>query len=255
MASRIKSSRLSSENTNTFLRTMYAPSMMDSLPAVSADEENFSAVQLSMIAVALQKMGASKSTPTAIRHGPMELGGLNIIDLRTELGISTIKFMRTAIYTGSEAGRLLIISLKYTQLEAGVSLQLLENPGKNIPYITPTWITSIRQFIYQHNITINITDTLQIRYSGKQDQCIMDCEALERYTPGQQRDINLVRLYIQALTLSDLSTPDGLTIHEHFLQGQRSASQKLRVYWPRQSSPTKSQRRLWRNFITSNFIR
>jgi hypothetical protein len=38
----------------------------------------------------------------------------------------------------------------------------------------------------------------------------------KRYTPGQQRDINLVRLFIQALTLSDPPTPDSYAIREKF---------------------------------------
>ena len=117
MSNRIRSSQLSSENVQTFLRTMYAPSMLYTLPAMATDEENLASVQTSMITTALQKMGASKTTPIEIRHGPIEMGGLNIIDLRTELGISNLKFLRNAIYTGSEAGKLLIISLKYSQLE------------------------------------------------------------------------------------------------------------------------------------------
>ena len=157
MAHRLKSSPLSSENVMTFLRTMYTPAMMYALPAIATNEENLAPVQTSMLATALQKLGASKTTPIAIRHGPLELGGLNLIDLRTELGICNLKFLRQAIYTGSEAGQLLIISLKYTQLEAGVSFNLLTQPGTNIPYLTPTWITSVRQFLYQHNITVNIT--------------------------------------------------------------------------------------------------
>ncbi len=59
----------------TFLRTKYV------LPALATDEENLACVQMSMITTALQKMGASKTTLTAIGHGPLELGGLNIIDL------------------------------------------------------------------------------------------------------------------------------------------------------------------------------
>jgi hypothetical protein len=139
MSNRIKSSSISSDNVSTFLRTMYAPSMLYALPAMATDEENLAAVQTSMITTVLQKMGASKTTPIEIRHGPLELGGLNIIDLRTELGICNLKFLRNAIYTGSEAGKLLIMSLKYTQLEAGIPFAILEKPHINIPYITPTW--------------------------------------------------------------------------------------------------------------------
>jgi hypothetical protein len=64
---------------------MYAPAMLYALAALAVDEEHLAPVQTSMITTALQKMGASKTTPTEIRHGPLEMGGLNIIDLRTEL--------------------------------------------------------------------------------------------------------------------------------------------------------------------------
>jgi hypothetical protein len=89
----------------------------------------------------------------------LELGGLNIIDLCTKLGICNLKFLRNAIYTGSRAGKLLLMSLKYTQLEAGVPFAILEKPHINIPYITPMcWATSVRQFLYQHKLSVNISD-------------------------------------------------------------------------------------------------
>ena len=83
----------------------------------------------------------------------------------------------------------------------------------------------------------------------------MDSDALTRYSPAQQRDINLVRLHIQVVTLSDLSHSDGIHIREHFLHGLRSEGQKIRTHWPRQAAPTVSQRRLWKKFISSNYLR
>jgi hypothetical protein len=66
--------------------------MMYSLPAVSCPEEDFHSVQTELLQVTLQKLGASSKTPTEIRHGPYELGGLNLMDLRTERnGDSTYK--------------------------------------------------------------------------------------------------------------------------------------------------------------------
>jgi hypothetical protein len=70
----------------------------------------------------------------------------------------------------------------------------------------------MRQFMYQHNVTATITDTLTIVYSGVHDRCIMDTPTIRHYSPQQQRDINLVRIHLQAITLSDLSSPDGKTI-------------------------------------------
>ena len=44
-------------------------------------------------------------------------GGLALLDLRTELGISTIKYMRDAIYKESETRKLMIMNAKYSQIE------------------------------------------------------------------------------------------------------------------------------------------
>jgi hypothetical protein len=39
---------------------------------------------------------------------------------------------------------------KYHQIEAGISEPLLERPDIHLPYITPTWLTSLRQFLFNH---------------------------------------------------------------------------------------------------------
>ena len=60
------------------------------LPAIATNEEKFEAVQYKVLASLLRKMGAARhSTPVPIRHGPVKLlGGLNLLDIHTELGIS-----------------------------------------------------------------------------------------------------------------------------------------------------------------------
>jgi hypothetical protein len=83
----------------------------------------------------------------------------------------------------------------------------------------------------------------------------MDTKSIQQYKPQQQRDINLARLHLQALTLSDLSQADGNTIRKSALQGYREDHQRLRSNWPRQDNLTSSQRKLWTQYITSNFLR
>ena len=186
-ASCIRTSRITVPEMTTFLKTIYAPSMMYSLPAVSCPEEDLHSVQTDLLRVTLQKLGASSKTPTEIRHGPYELGGLNIMDLRTETGIARIKFLRDAIYSDSEAGRLLKLSIKMTQLEAGIAEPILEAPHLPLPYITSTWITSIRTFINLHNIQLSISDTLKVRFNGPNDACIMDPAKLRVLNPTTKR--------------------------------------------------------------------
>ena len=162
------------------------------LAALAVDEEILAGVQSRVIKSMLQKMHVQSTIPTAIRHGPPELGGLGLYDLRSEVGIEAIKFFRNAIYSNSECGKLLRINLQYSQLEAGIGQALLEHPTIHISYLTPSWLISLRQFLYCHNLTILITDNFCPVLQSDSDQYIMQECHLSRYTAVQQRDINLV---------------------------------------------------------------
>ncbi|KAI2505070.1 hypothetical protein MHU86_9346 [Fragilaria crotonensis] len=256
-AIKLRSPKLSPRDLKTFHQTMYAPAMRYVLPCLAIDEEELGHVQTKVVKSMLQKLGYPSTLPTEIRYGPVELGGLGLIDLRTKLGISTLTYMRNAIYSNTEAGKLMIMNVKYSQIESGILEPILEHPAISISYLTATWITSIRQFLFQHNTTISLTDTLKIQLRGSNDRCIMDAEALTRYTTQQKCDINLVRMYLQQIiTLSDMSLPDGQSACTHHLQGDRRPNQNIRMKtWPRQASPSPSQKRLWRRYIASNFLR
>lgn len=62
----------------------------------------------------------------------------------------------------------------------------------------------MQQFMSNHNISIRLTDNFHITLQNPKDQFIMDLERLKGYTPSQQRDMNLVRIRLQVLTLADL---------------------------------------------------
>jgi hypothetical protein len=251
----LRTSNITGSELHTFIRSVYSPSMLYSLPTLAVNEDKMQPVQTKLLATVLNKLGASSTTPTPIRHGPHELGGLNLPDLRTEVGIANIRFLRNAIYTDTEAGKLLLLSLKYTQLEAGIPEDLLSHPTVSIPYITDTWITSVRRFAGTHSIKIHITNTLRIRFNGPYDSCIMVPPFLQRYTVQQQVDINLVRLHLQVLTLADMSDPTSTDIAPWALDGITPPHFSPQESWPRQPTPTISQRRLWKRYISSNFLR
>jgi hypothetical protein len=255
-AHRLRSPRLTPQDVHTFHRTTYGPSMGYVLPAISVDEEELGAVQTNILAAILNKLGHSSKTPTAIRHGPLEMGGLALIDLRTEVGIYQIQYMRNAVYSDTEPGKLITMSLMYSQLESGISEPLLEHPHIHLPYLTPTWTMSLRQYLYQHNITITLTDQYKVSLKGPGDSCIMVRQLLLPYTTSQQTDINLVRLHLQITTLSDMATNDDTNACPYHITGQRRPQQVINNNtWPRQEHITKSQTRLWTRYIAASFLR
>jgi hypothetical protein len=84
----------------------------------------------------------------------------------------------------------------------------------------------------------------------------MSLERLRPYSPQQQKDINLVRIYLQATTLSDLTeTTDITRIATWAFQGTRGHEFHNQSYWPRQQEPLPAQKRLWKRYLTSHHIR
>ncbi|KAI2489451.1 hypothetical protein MHU86_25142 [Fragilaria crotonensis] len=255
-AARLYSPRLTASDIQIFHKTIYAPTMRYCLPALSVPEEELATVQSKIIPAMLRKMHVAGNLPTSIRHGPLALGGLGIFDMRTEMGIENLKFLRNAIFSKSSAGDLILMNLQYLQLEAGIGECLLEYPTIPLPYLTSTWLTSVRNYMANHNISVTITEQPSLQLSGRRDQFIMQPHHLARYSTAQQRDINLVRLYLQVNTLAemqDVTRPN--TIALAFLDGRRDDSRISNLRWPHQMAPTSSQRRLWKRYISSSFLR
>ncbi|KAI2498643.1 hypothetical protein MHU86_15820 [Fragilaria crotonensis] len=254
-ARRLRSPRLTEMDVAIFHRSIYIPSMRYSLAALATNEEELS-IQSQISRVILQRLHIRSTIPTALRYGPLELGGLGLYDLRTEMGIETLKFLRNALYSDSEAGNLIRLNLDYSQREAGVDFHLLEHPNRHVPYLTPSWILSVRQFLGNNNMHLQISDLHLDPLRGPKDEYIMQLDHLTRYTPAQQQDLNLVRLWLQVATLADMCDPDRPNrILLCYLDGSRPSDFEPSSKWPRQDKPSKSQQRLWKRFIRSSYLR
>jgi hypothetical protein len=70
--------------------------------------------------------------------------------------------MRDSIFSDTEVGKLMMLNVKYSQIESGIKEPLLEYPSILISYLNPTWILSARQFLSQHNMKVTLTDTLDV---------------------------------------------------------------------------------------------
>jgi hypothetical protein len=255
-ATRLRSPRLTETDIDIFHRSIYVPSMRYSLAALATDEEELSKVQSKISRAILQRLHIRSTIPTALRYGSLELGGLGLYDLRTEMGIETLKFLRNSLYCDSEAGNLIRMNLEYSQREAGVGFHLLEKPHHFIPYLTPSWILSVRQFLGNNKMHLQISNLHMDKLHGSSDAYILQSEHLQRYTPIQQSDLNLVCMWLQVATLADMCDPNRpKCILLCFLDGHRPINFKSSPTWPRQAPPSKAQLRLWKRFIRSSYLR
>ena len=88
-ALRLRNPKLTVSDVQILHKSIYTPAMKYSLPAIN--EECFAPVQSKVLASILNGIGMACTIPTAICHGSESMGGLDLLDLRTKYGISTIK--------------------------------------------------------------------------------------------------------------------------------------------------------------------
>ena len=73
-------------------------------------------------------------------------------------------------------------------------------------------------------MSITVSDIHLDHLQGPADEYIMNAANLQRYSPSQQCDINLVRMWLQVTTLADMSDSDRTNrISLSYLDVKRSA--------------------------------
>jgi hypothetical protein len=220
LAGRLLTSSLSFDDVRVFYQSIYTPSIRYVLPALSIDEKHLEEIQTRSIKALLIRKGFNRHFPRRITHGPQAWGGLRILDIKTESGLSQIKEFRHALYWDSEPGKLMMHSLKYSQMESGLGFHLLEDPKVFISWLTPTWIMSLRAFLFNHNITITLTDCWHFPLCCKHDQYLME-PALTgtSFNSSEYKHINCARMHLQVATLSDISDGNGQTVNQKIIEG------------------------------------
>jgi hypothetical protein len=115
----------------------------------------------------------------------------------------------------------MMYSLKYSQIESGLGFHLLEDPTVFILWLTPTWIMSLWAFLFNHNITITMTDCWHFSLCCKHDQYLMEPALTGKsFTRSEYEHINNVHMHLQVATLSNISDGNGQTVNAKIMQGQ-----------------------------------
>ena len=123
----------------------------------------------------LSKMGINQMTPTSVRHGPPNLGGIDIFRLDMEQGVQHTKLVIGHFCKDDEVGKMLHISLDHLQLLAGVSWPVLSQPGHiQWTYVDPCYLSHTWDFLDSIDSHLRIEMTAWIRPQQQGDSFIME---------------------------------------------------------------------------------
>ena len=87
-------------------------------------------IQARYLPTFMSKMGINRTTVTAVRHGPLSLGGMDLFNLETEQAVEHTKLIVSHLRKDDEVGELLKQSYDWLQIQAGTSWPVLSKHGK-----------------------------------------------------------------------------------------------------------------------------
>jgi hypothetical protein len=134
-------------------------------------------------------------------------------DLCTEQGLAQINALLDYIGTGHKIGDVMAISLCSLQVEAGISSDIFTLPSKELMYVTDCWFLGLHKFCAKHRIRIHFKENRVPSSAQQHDQFIMNITTSMSFKRQELVDINLVRIYLQVCTLSDIVTAVGSSLH------------------------------------------
>lgn len=249
IARRLGQSRLSPALTRVYYNAFYIPAATYSLPVTSMTDIELHQIQSKMTAATLNKLGYNRHYPHVVAYASQLFFGCGLLDLRLAQGLAHVQAILDYIGTDHKVGRVMLISLRNLQTEAGVSFDLLHHPQTELPYLTPCWMTDLRSFCAQTTVSIRIKSNRVPLASRSHDQFLMEIALTLGMTKRELTDLNLVRTYLGVTTISDIASALGSHILPCVWFAQPISDRKSRMTFARQSPPTGYQKGLWKRLL------
>lgn len=149
--------------------------------------------------------GIQRNCNKSIIYLSHELGGMEIYSLYHLQGTAKLQFLFKHYREFDTTGKLLTTSMRYTQLELGMSKNFLSlNFYKYANMITPTWVTNLWQYMCECNCQILEVNPWLYNPPREGDFFLMDVIQRSNLPDNHKEIFNRVRLNLRLLTASDI---------------------------------------------------
>lgn len=195
----------------TYYYACYLPSIGYPLSCSSLTKAQLDRVQRTGMNIIIARCGYNRNTKREIIYGPMAYGGANFRHLYMHQGVGQITlFLRHWRQPHTLPGKLLKCAVAWTQMTAGTSYSIFQRVYEDLPHMESKWLISMRTFMAQINASIDLDQTGVPPTQRQNDAHIMDMILeSDRFTSAEIRRLNYCRLFLQAVTISDLTDATG----------------------------------------------
>jgi hypothetical protein len=252
LAQILESNYLSRSEAWVFYNSIYLPSITYPLALTPLSQEQCAKLDIRILKALLPRTGFNRNMAREIRYAPRHLGGANFRQLYVEQGVALLKLVFKYLNSPQTTiGKLLRITMSWTQAFLGISEHILTNVSAPIPPVGPSWLLDLRQFLRFIGGSIQSLRPEGQGLLREHDAFIMDVVLLQsQWSRKQIIQLNACRRYFQALTLADIVVATGTRIKRSVLLNHMApAVDTLRVSPFNQRRPGQMAWATWRRFL------
>jgi hypothetical protein len=193
------------------------------------------------------RSGFNRNTSRNILFGPTRLGGAGFCPFSTEQGVGQLQYFVKHWTHPLEPRQLLRIAVSWAQLNVGVSYSIFHNVVPSLPHFESKWLASLRHFLQMIQGTLRLDTTFVPEIQRVNDTHIMD-HVLEQglFSKREISRINYCRLYLQAVTVRDISLASGTSLAPGIRNGHPTLwSGVTRYLKTNQACPNAATWKIW----------
>ena len=231
----------------TYYFSKYLTSPGYPLPVCHFTQRQLKTIEIKSLPSLIARCGFNRNTSRNILFGPPSLNGGGFRPFSTEQGVGQLQFFVKHWSQSSAINQLLRIAVAWAQINTGVGYSIFLNVVPTLPHFESKWLNSMRHFLraIQGQLRLDVPFVPEIQRVN--DSFIMD-HVLERgmFSKAEVRRINYCRLYLQAVTVSDISDATGANLAPGIRLGTPTLwSGVTRSHKTNQAKPNLATWKLW----------
>ena len=179
----------------------------------------------------LPLLGYNQHTPHAALFGPHRYGGASRHHLDNDQGTQHIRRFMGHLRQNDDIAKLFIIELNLLQLYAGCGEQILSTNYKDYPYVPHSRLTYLWKFLTRIKASMHVSNAWTPPLVREGDSYLMPQFQARKFKPQTMCILNKCRMYLNIITVADITNPHGTHVDRNILLGKKQRSSHLK--WPR----------------------
>ena len=234
---------------STIMKTIEYP-----LTATTFSQKELKELMSPLLMTALPRSGVQRRLPRTLVYGTLRARGLNVKDPYITQLIHHLQALLRHQARDTQSRDLHEENADLVQLHIGSEFPFWELPYEDYGLLAPKgWIKHTWMQLAETRLSIKGEDGLTSPPRRTGDIYLMDAFIAQGYSDNDILALNDCRLYLQATTLSDLCSADGLSITHEAWNGICKVSRQ-EYEWINTHKPGNNTWNLWRTTIKSLFL-